>query len=77
MCTETARSYANLADNFLAAASSACLTLLFLTSMLYKYQELTDEEDVRAKMSLKQRINYDTPLYLSAVAMVGSSSTSG
>ena len=43
---------------------------LFVVALLFKYAALTDEEEVQAKMSIEQREAYETPLYLSFVAMI-------
>jgi hypothetical protein len=45
-----AKPYKNAADDYLAAASSFALLMLFMCSIIFKYDALTASEDLQAKM---------------------------
>eukprot|EP00966_Prymnesium_polylepis_P336560 7391635-Prymnesium_polylepis.3 len=47
--------YVSMTDNLLAAASSFCLVIVFLSSIAFKYTVLVDVPDIQSKMSTEQR----------------------
>merc|ERR1719224_39687 len=54
-----AKPYKSSSDDFLAAASSFALLMLFFCSTIYKYLELTQTTEFQAKMSDEQREDYN------------------
>jgi hypothetical protein len=56
-----AHPYKDPANDALASASSFSLLMVFICSIFYKYAALTDNEDLRAKMSLEQQEDYIMP----------------
>ena len=50
--------YKNTSDDFLAAASSFSLVMVFFCSIIYKYAALTGTEALQDKMSLEQKGDY-------------------
>ena len=63
--------YKSASDDFLASAASFALLMLFICSIIYKYVELTDTEDVFNKMSLEQQQDYGVPaVFLSVILTV-------
>jgi hypothetical protein len=50
--------YVSMTDNLLAAASSFCLVVVFLSSIAFKYTVLIDIPDIQSKMSSEQRDLY-------------------
>ena len=58
----------SVGDDYLALASSFSLLVLFMCTILYKYDELTASTDVQDKMSLEQKEKYlFSSLLLSAI----------
>ena len=63
--------YKSASDDFLALAASFAMLMLFICSIIYKYVELTDTEDVFNKMSLEQQQDYGVPaVFLSVILTV-------
>ena len=50
-----AKPYKSASDDFLASASSFALLMIFFCSVIYKYVELTDTQDISNKMSIEQQ----------------------
>lgn len=67
-----ARPYLSESDNFLALGSSFSLLMLFVCCIFYKYDTLTASEDIHAKMSLDQRLDYLYSHVLLFFILVGS-----
>lgn len=53
-----AKPFVNRSDDYLALSSSFCLLMLFICSILYKYEALTESAAIRGKMSIEQRDDY-------------------
>ena len=67
-----AHPYKNKSDDYLAAASSFSMTMVFLCSIVYKYASLTDTQDVQAKMSSEQKADFLVPSFLISVILIAS-----
>ena len=66
-----ARPRVNRADEYLALTCSFSLLMLFICSIIYKYDALTASTDVQAKMSLEQKEDFVvSQLLLSAILLV-------
>ena len=73
-----AKPYKSKTDDFLAAASSFALLMLFFCSTIYKYVELTQTRDLQAKLSDEQVEDYAVSsvvlsliLWLSVLGSIG------
>jgi hypothetical protein len=62
--------YESASDNYLATACSFALLMLFLCSIVYKYDALTGSNDLQEKMSREQKDNYVVPQVLLSTILV-------
>ena len=67
-----ARPYKHQSDNYLAIASSFALLMVFICSILYKYDSLTATDDLREKMSIEQEAKYIVNQTLLSVILLAS-----
>ena len=67
-----AKPYKNESDDYLALGSSFGMMMVFLCSIIYKYAELTNSEDIQDKMSIEQRGNYMVSALVLTLVMVAS-----
>ena len=54
-----AQPYRDLSNNYLALLASFNLSLVFVTSIFYKYQTLTELDDITMKLNDEQRITFE------------------
>jgi hypothetical protein len=62
--------YKNKTDDYLAVAGSFALLMIFFCSVIYKYQSLTESQDVKAKMSHEQKEVFVVPALLLSVILI-------
>lgn len=75
-CQLFAAPYRDVWDNFFAAANSLLLSIVFLTSTIYKYGALTQLNDLQGIMSIEQQDNYNPPFVTLSLVLFGASAGS-